>query len=61
MNLTEKQVLNGIIRLVKRENHRKALKKARNKRYYQKHRADILARERIKNELYRELVKRVSV
>lgn len=63
MNSSEqivKSLISGLIseysKLSAHEKHRKSLQSARNKRYYQRNRDKILAKQRIKNELYKKMI-----
>ena len=56
MNNAQKRAFIEIITLVAREKHRKKLKSARNKRYYQKHKDEILQKNKIKHQLYKKLI-----
>jgi hypothetical protein len=56
MNSTQKGQLLSIIGLIAREKHRKKLKSARNKRYYQKHKDEILQKNKLKNQLYKKFI-----
>jgi hypothetical protein len=56
MNSPQKRAFIEIITLIAREQHRKKLKSARNKRYYQKHKDEILQKSKIKNQLYKKFI-----
>lgn len=56
MNSAQNQALINLIRLVQREKHRKKMKSARNKRYYQRHKDKILAKQRVKTAIYNKIV-----
>jgi len=56
--MNEKQI-KGFLTLLnayRREKHRKTLKSKQNKRYYQRHKNELLEKNRIKNELYKKFV-----
>jgi len=53
MNSTQKRAFLNEIRQL----HRKNLRSARNKRYYQRHKEKILAKQKLKNEIYANFVK----
>lgn len=56
MNLAEKQALVDILRLFQREKHRKTMKSARNRRYYQSHKDKILAKQKLKNAIFKKVM-----
>ena len=53
MNSTQKQEFINKISLIQS----KKLRSARNKRYYQRHKHEILAKQKLKNEIYANFVK----
>jgi len=56
MNSTQKKSFLSLLLLLSKEKHRKKLQSVRNKRYYQRHKDKILAKQRIKNKLYADFV-----
>jgi hypothetical protein len=56
MNSAEQQLIVDYLQLKARELHQKKLKSARNKRYYQKHKDEILQKNKIKNQLYKKFI-----
>jgi len=56
MNSTQKQAFLSMARLFQRENHRKTLKSARDRRYYQRHKDKILAKQKLKTAIYNKVV-----
>jgi len=56
MSSAQKQAIANKIHLIQREKHRKLVRSARNKRYYQRHKDKILAKQKIKNAIYNKFV-----
>jgi hypothetical protein len=56
MNSAQNQAIIDLFCLIQREKHRKKLKSARDKRYYAKNKAKILAKNKIKNNLYKKFI-----
>lgn len=52
MNSTQKQQFLNALRLIKHKN----LRSARNKRYYQRHKDKILAKNKLKNKIYADFI-----
>ncbi len=58
MNSAQKRNFLSTFSLLQREKHRKNLKSARNKRYYQHHKDKILEKQSLKNKLYADFIQR---
>lgn len=55
-NSAQKRELLTIAMLFQREKHRKKMKSLRNKRYYRRHKDQILKKQQLKNKLYADFI-----
>ena len=56
LNPTQKRYILEAFNIIQQEKHRKKLKSARNKRHYLKNRTNILAKQKIANQLMKEFM-----